>query len=262
MSETANKTHVSLVGKRVVNVFLIYKHQPEEKYYIEETRLEKIKKLLNDALEAAEGCDGVNLIYDRHCGYDYSKINDLYNIADVSIYAITEGVAESQWVRQDIDAMNKRKVPIIPIRFDGYVYNIDAVCNKDTVDAMPVELTNDSDPTAEDISRVSKVLADAVRGFDPKKRDILNQKVEKEVKIENGETRFLGMSVESLRRVNAEFRKGFEDGSLDEAKKLGRKTPGKLIALIAAILSALAGGGVALLRNNIWQILADFFSSC
>lgn len=226
MFRKANKktgeTHdAKLVDNKVVNVFLTYKHRPAGKHYIEEANIERIKDLLRLSIELADGCEGVNLIYDRHCNYDYSRISELYNITDVDIFLITEGVAESEWVMKELKDMRKRNVPIIPIRFEGYKDNIGAVCNKNTVDAMPIELADGNELTEGDISRVASVISETVRSFNPKKREKLNKKIEKEVKIEDGNLSIMGMYVEHLKKLGKAFVDGFLEGELKGARELG-----------------------------------------
>ena len=227
----------------ILNVFITYKHDTGAVY------LDKLKQLLNVCIEKLGMFDGYDLIYDRNCGYDYTYIGELYNITDLDIFLISKKVDTSEWVMGEIQEMNKRKIPIIPIRYEGYEDNIGQVINPNTVDALPVDLLHGKEPDEEIIEFLVSRMRQSLEHFDRRKRDKAVKEIMKQAKKEEGGFRVFGWLIETVEFVKKEAKEGVKKGATKFIQKLVSWVVYILLVALALFLLGQWTGWDDMLKN-------------
>ncbi|MBQ1554212.1 MAG: hypothetical protein IIZ68_02010 [Clostridia bacterium] len=196
-----------------------------------------------------EQFDGYDLIYDRNAGYDYTYIDELYNITDLDIYIISPDVHTSPYVQGELKAMKDRGIPIIPVRFEGYEGDeIRQVCNPESVDALPVDLADGKNPDEETIQFMASRMNQSLARFDRRKRDKNNKKIMKTAKQEQGGYRIFGWFVENGKRIDD----AVKSGAIEGTRKFANTAV--YILLLALLLAAITG---KLYWENIVEIMKN-----
>lgn len=231
---------------KILNVFITYKHSTGAAY------IEKVRKMLDEAIEKVEGFDGYDLMYDRNVEFDYRLIDTLYNIADVDIFLISKDVDASPWTKKELQAMKARGIPVIPILFEGYEgEDIGKVINDDDgVDALPIDMTGGREPDEETVGSLARRMKQSLSRFDSRKRDKVSREIMKKAKAEENGYSISGFLIEKGKRIG----KVAAEGALEGAEKFARTSSMWLvyILLVALLLAAL---GVALTWDDIKEIL-------
>lgn len=222
-------------ARRIVNVFITHKHSTGQVY------IEDCRRLLEACMEYTDECDGFYLINDLECleaGDDYSLLNDFYDITDLDILILSEGVKESKWVLQEIDSIKARGIPVIPVFCCGGDIN-DVL--PENVDSRWIDISEGRQPTAKDL----RGLASKMKVHTSKERAAAMKRTLSRAKT-------AGANGNIISKLTEAVSSGAVEAAADTAK-----TVTKYIIIAAVILLIAAIAGITVPWDELLQKLMD-----